>query len=112
MDIANTINLLHVLIIVLPGFFLLRGYDYKTKNSFEYIMFSTLCGILVLAITSLYYDAIQLPENIQDMINHPYVGALILVCYGWLIGRMAKLFSDNRQVLKLVFLKVKNFIKR
>ena len=96
MDVLDTINLIHVLIIVLPGFFLLKGYGYKPKSIFEHLMLSTFWGIFVFMLMEvLHIYVLDAAKDLQDLIEQPYAGAIIFSIGGLTVGWIARKIAQS-----------------
>ena len=99
MDFANVYPLL-LLLFVMPGFFFLKGYGYKSESGHDYLMMSIFWGFLLLAFIYAIFPDTILEGNNESI----FASIMAYSVIGWPFGKTAKYATDT---MKPAWLEIK-----
>ena len=78
------IDLVHILVFMMPGFFFVRAFSIKEKSGFEYSMLSMFWGIVLIA---LFYEIFPI-DGFLPLLENPYAGAVSFSILAWVLGHI------------------------
>jgi hypothetical protein len=107
MDQYLTLDIAHLLIFTIPGFFTVwafnQGRGRKIENEFEYLMFSFSCGFVLL----LLWNVLMTKENFSNLFENIYATTVFLSITGALFGFALGGAEKIENFIKWIFKKFK-----